>query len=85
MKVGKIYYLIQNRCLNNRLIERKNKLSNQLTELDNQPKIQAERKGQISENLRISDKDKINNDIVIEETDQTIESLRSKLNEKQKQ
>jgi chromosome segregation protein len=67
------------------LTERKNKLTNQLTELDNQPKIQAERKGQISENLRISDKDKIDNDSVIEETDQRIESLRTQLNVIQEQ
>ncbi|MBD1133716.1 AAA family ATPase [Pelagibacterales bacterium SAG-MED48] len=67
------------------LTERKNKFATQLTELDNQPKVQAERKGQISENLRISDKDKIDNDVVIEETDQTIESLRSQLNEIQEQ
>ena len=67
------------------LTERKNKFTSQLTELDNQPKVQAERKGQISENLRISDKDKIDNDVVIEETDQTIESLRSQLNEIQEQ
>ncbi len=67
------------------LIERKNKLTNQLTELDNQPKIQAERKGQISENLRISDKDKIDNDSIIKETDERIESLRTQLNEIQEQ
>ncbi|MDA9961048.1 AAA family ATPase [Candidatus Pelagibacter sp.] len=67
------------------LTERKNKLTIQLTELDNQPKVQAERKGQISENLRISDKDKIDNDTVIEETDKTIESLRTDLNEIQEQ
>ena len=47
------------------LIERKNKLSDQLKELENQPRVQAERKGQISENLRISDKEKIDNDIVL--------------------
>ena len=67
------------------LTERKNKLTYQLTELDNQPKIQAERKGQISENLRISDKEKIDNDSIIEETDQRIESLRTQLNEIQEQ
>ena len=44
------------------LTDRKNKLTDQLKELDNQPKAQAERKGQISENLRISDKEKIDND-----------------------
>ena len=67
------------------LIERKNKLSTQLKDLENQPRIQAERKGQISENLRISDKDKIDNDSVIEETDKQIESLRTQLNEIQEQ
>jgi len=67
------------------LIVRKNKLSSQLKELDNQPQIQAERKGQISENLRISDKEKIDNDAIIEETDNKIESLRNELNEIQEQ
>ena len=67
------------------LTDRKNKLSDQLKELDNQPKIQAERKGQISENLRISNKEKIDNDSVIDETDKQIENLRSQLNEIQEQ
>ncbi|MDA9152942.1 AAA family ATPase [Candidatus Pelagibacter sp.] len=67
------------------LTERKNKLSAQLKELDNQPKVQAERKGQISENLRISDKEKIDNDAIIEETDNKIETLRKELNEIQEQ
>jgi len=67
------------------LTERKNKLTAQLKELDNQPSVQAERKGQISENLRISDKEKIDNDTVIKETDQKIETLRSQLNEIQEQ
>ncbi|MDB2398279.1 chromosome segregation protein SMC [Candidatus Pelagibacter bacterium] len=67
------------------LTDRKNKLLDQLKELDNQPKIQAERKGQISENLRISNKDKIDNDSVIDETDKQIENLRSQLNEIQEQ
>ncbi|MDA9650551.1 AAA family ATPase [Candidatus Pelagibacter sp.] len=67
------------------LTERKNKLTTQLKELDNQPRVQAERKGQISENLRISDKEKIDNDKVIEETDKQIETLRTQLNEIQEQ
>ena len=67
------------------LTERKNKLSAQLKDLDNQPKVQAERKGQISENLRISDKEKIDNDAIIEETDTKIETLRNELNEIQEQ
>ena len=48
-------------------------------------RVQAERKGQISENLRISDKEKIDNDDVIKETDQKIETLRAELNEIQEQ
>jgi chromosome segregation protein len=67
------------------LTERKNKLTKQLKELDNQPSVQAERKGQISENLRISNKEKIDNDNIIEETDQKIEALRLQLNEIQEQ
>ncbi|PDH20799.1 MAG: chromosome segregation protein SMC [Pelagibacterales bacterium MED-G42] len=67
------------------LTDRKNKLLDQLKELDNQPRLQAERKGQISENLRISDKEKIDNDYVIEETDKQLETLRIKLNEIQEQ
>ena len=67
------------------LTERKNKLTTQLKDLDNQPKVQAERKGQISENLRISDKEKIDNDVIIEETDSKIKTLRTQLNEIQEQ
>ena len=51
----------------------------------NQPRAQAERKGQISENLRISDKEKIDNEAIIDETDQKIEMLRTQLNEIQEQ
>ncbi len=67
------------------LTERKNKLSTQLKDLDNQPKMQAERKGQISENLRISDKEKIDNEVIIDETDKKIDTLRAQLNEIQEQ
>jgi chromosome segregation protein len=69
----------------NELTERKNKLTSQLKELDNQPSVQAERKGQISENLRISNKEKTDNETVIKETDQKIENLRTQLNEIQEQ
>ena len=69
----------------NELNDRKNKLAAQLEQLDNQPRIQAEKKGQISENLRISEKEKIDNDLVIKETDTKIETLRLKLNEIQEQ
>ena len=67
------------------LTERKNKLSSQLNKLDNQPKLQAEKKGQISESLRISEKEKIENEKIIFETDEKIENLRSQLNEIQEQ
>ena len=67
------------------LTERKNKLNSQLNKLDNQPKIQAEKKGQISENLRISEEEKNDNEIIINNTDEKIETLRTKLNEVQEQ
>jgi len=63
------------------LSERKNRLLSQLNERDLQPKIQAEKKGQITEGLRISKKEKIENEIIIDETDKKINSLRSELNE----
>ncbi len=69
----------------NELTDRKNKLSIQLDKLDNQPKIQAEKKGQISEGLRISEKEKIDNESIINETDEKIETFRTQLNEVQEQ
>ena len=69
----------------NELSERKNKLDLQLDKLDNQPKIQAEKKGQISEGLRISEQEKEQNETVIDSTDEKIESLRAKLNQIQEQ
>ena len=69
----------------NELTQRKEKLSKQLSDLENQPRAQAERKGQISENLIISDKEKIDNEQIIYETDQKIEMLRTQLNEIQEQ
>ena len=67
------------------LDERKNKLNSQLELLENQPRTQAEKKGQISENLRISDKEKNNNEIIINETDEKIEHLRTELNNAQEE
>ena len=67
------------------LTERKKKLNLQLEKLDNQPKLQAEKKGQISEGLRISEKEKNDNDLIINETDEKIETLRSELNDIQEQ
>ena len=67
------------------LTGRKDKLSNQLDQLDSQPKLQAEKKGQISENLRISEKEKNENEIIINNTDEKIDTLRSQLDEIQEQ
>jgi chromosome segregation protein len=69
----------------NELTSRKNNLTNQLEILDNQPKIQAEKKGQISENLRNSEEEKEENEKIINDTDEKIDSLRTKLNEIQEQ
>ena len=67
------------------LSERKNKLELQLEKLNNQPKLQAEKKGQISEGLRISEQEKTENESIINTTDEKIENLRTKLNEIQEQ
>jgi chromosome segregation protein len=65
------------------LIERKNKLLSQLNERDQQPKTQAEKKGQTTEGLRISQNEKVENEKIIEETDKKINSLRLELNDVQ--
>ena len=65
------------------LTERKNKLLSQLNVRDQQPKVQAERKGQITEGLRISQNEKIENEKIIEETDKKINDLRLELNDVQ--
>ena len=67
------------------LTERRSKLNDQLNKLDNQPKLQAEKKGQITEGLRISEKEKNENEEIINSTDEKIENLRSQLNEIQEQ
>ena len=67
------------------LSDRKNKLNVQRDKLDNQPKFQAEKKGQISENLRISENEKNENEQIINTTDEKIDTLRNQLNEIQEQ
>ena len=69
----------------NELSQRKNKLNLQLENLNNQPKLQAEKKGQISEGLRISEEEKNLNESVIYSTDEKIKNLRNQLNEIQEQ
>jgi len=63
------------------LNERKNKQNLKLNELEKQPQTQAEKKGQISESLRISEKEKNENEILIEEIDGKIINLRNKLDD----
>ncbi len=67
------------------LTGRKDKLNLQSEKLDNQPKLQAEKKGQISEGLRISEQEKNENENIINETDEKIENLRNQLNEIQEE
>jgi len=63
------------------LSERKNKSLSQLNDRDQQPKVQAEKKGQITEGLRIAENEKTENEKIIEETDKKIDTLRIELNE----
>ena len=67
------------------LTERRSKLNDQLSKLDNQPKLQAEKKGQITEGLRISEEEKKENEEIINSTDEKIDNLRLQLNEIQEQ
>ena len=64
----------------NELNERRQKLSNKLVEFEKQPQSQAEKKGQISESLRLAESEKNENEILIEETDSIILNLTSELN-----
>ena len=64
----------------NQLNDRKQKLDTKLNELEKQPQSQAEKKGQISENLRLSEKEKSENETLIEKVDFEISNLRDELN-----
>ena len=77
--------LLNSEKMVNELTERKNKLNIQLEKQDNQPKLQAEKKGQISESLRVSEQEKTENENIISSTDVKIENLRTQLNEIQEQ
>ena len=63
----------------NELNTRKNKLSEKLNQLETEPQTQAEKKGQISENLRSSEIEKQESEITINEIDSKINSLRNDL------
>ena len=77
--------LLNSEKMVNELTERKNRLNLQLDKQDNQPKLQAEKKGQISESLRVSEQEKTENENIIGSTDEKIENLRTQLNEIQEQ
>ncbi len=72
--------LINSEKMINELNERKIKLIKKLEELEKQPQSQAEKKGQISESLRLAEKEKQENEVVIEETDIKIINFNSELN-----
>ena len=72
--------LINSEKMVNELNERKQKLSNKLNEFEKQPKSQAEKKGQISESLRLAENEKIENETLIEKTDTAISNLTLELN-----
>ena len=62
------------------LSKRKKNLNQKLEELDKQPQTQAEKKGQISENLRISENEKKENEVLIDKIDNQINDYRNELN-----
>ena len=64
----------------NELNTRKNKLEEKLNLLEKQPQSQAEKKGQISENLRISENEKKENEVLIDQIDNQINDYRNELN-----
>ena len=64
----------------NELNTRKNKLVEKLNVLEKQPQSQAEKKGKISENLRISENEKNENEILVEKIDNNIVEIRNQLN-----
>ena len=60
---------------------RKEKLNVRLSELEKKPNLNAEKKGQISENLRISEKEKESNETKMNNFESQLDENRSKLNE----
>ena len=64
----------------NELEERKIKFNDKLEEFESQPQSQAEKKGKISENLRISEQEKNINELKISDLDEKISELRKNLN-----
>ncbi len=72
--------LINSEKMIQQLNQRKYTLEVKLNELEKEPQSQAEKKGQISESLRLSEKEKDENEKVISELEQKIKLQRDKLN-----
>ena len=64
----------------NELNSRKNNFNMKLKTLENQPQSQAEKKGKISESLRISEEERSNNELKISDIENQISQLRKDLN-----
>ena len=64
----------------NELNNRKDNFNMKLKTLENQPQSQAEKKGKISESLRISEEEKSNNELKISDIENQISQLRKDLN-----
>ena len=71
--------LINSEKMINELNDRKRKQTSKLESLEKQPQTQAEKKGQVSENLRISEHERNDNEKIIEQVDNKINELRNEL------
>ena len=63
------------------LDSRKNKTLEQLEKLENKPKSQGEKKGQLMENLRLSDIEKVENQKYIDEASKKIKEIQTELSQ----
>ena len=71
--------LVKSQKMVNDFDERKKKLSSKLQDLERQPQTQAEKKGQISENLKNTENEKNTNEKIINEIEIKISNLREKM------
>ena len=71
--------LIKSEKMLSDLGNRKSKFVDKLNELENQPQSQAEKKGQISESLRVSENERSQNENLIIELESSINNLRGNL------
>ncbi len=72
--------LINSEKMLNELHVREKRINLRMDELNNQPQFQAEKKGQISESLRVSEEEKNKNEILINELENVISEERKDLN-----